>query len=414
MTTQTGTLNLLHTSDWHLGQNLYTRKRYEESRAFLDWLLDRVVQHQIHVLLVAGDVFDTNMPSNRAQKLYYDFLVEMARTDCRHVVMIGGNHDSPTFLNAPAGLLRRLHVHVFGQALESPADEVLVLRNAAAEPELVVCAVPYLRDRDIRLSEAGETQDDMENQRATGIRRHYEAVLTAAREQRAELAIPLVVMGHLFTVGGSITEGDGVRDLYVGSLGGVSADIFPPDADYVALGHLHAPQEVAKNPHWRYSGSPFAMSFTEAQARKSVVLAWFEGRSPQIELVDVPVFQELVRLEGDWECLCAGLETLKARDATALVDVVYTGQAPLGDLTVRVAALTQDSRLEVLRTCNRQRISAALHRAGAAESLQDMTVEAVFERCLEQHAVPEDRRDALRRTYAEAVTSFYEQDNRAE
>lgn len=407
-------LTVLHTSDWHLGQNLYNRKRYDESRAFLDWLLALVEQEHVQVLLVAGDVFDTNMPTNRAQKLYYDFLVDIARTPCRHVVIIGGNHDSPTFLNAPAGLLRRLHVHVIGQALEPCGDEVLTLCNSAGDPELLVCAVPYLRDRDIRRSEAGETQADMASQREGGIRRHYEAVFEQAREKRAGREIPLVAMGHLFTVGGHVVEGDGVRDLYVGSLGGVGADIFPADADYVALGHLHAPQEVAKNVCMRYSGAPMPMSFTEAQARKSVVLARFAGRTPTIELAEVPVFQELVRLEGNWNTLAEGLQALKERDAAALVDIIYTGQTPMTDLGAQVEALVQGSRLDIARMCNNQLISAALSRAGVAESLQDMTVDAVFERCLEQYKVPDVQRDALRRTYAEAVASYHEQDKLAQ
>ena len=87
-------MNLLHTSDWHLGRALYGRKRYEEFAAFLDWLADTIAAERIDVLLVAGDVFDTGTPSNRAQQLYYRFLCRMADTacPCRHVVVVAGNH----------------------------------------------------------------------------------------------------------------------------------------------------------------------------------------------------------------------------------------------------------------------------------------------------------------------------------
>ena len=101
-------MRILHTSDWHLGRSLYGRKRYEEFAAFLDWLVQAIEGEGIDALLVAGDVFDTSTPSNRAQELYYRFLCRVAASCCRYVVVIAGNHDSPSFLNAPKELLRAL------------------------------------------------------------------------------------------------------------------------------------------------------------------------------------------------------------------------------------------------------------------------------------------------------------------
>jgi exonuclease SbcD len=150
-------MKILHTSDWHIGRTLYGRKRYEEFEAFLTWLAETIQQNEIDALLVAGDVFDTSAPSNRAQELYYRFLCRVAASCCRHVVVVAGNHDSPSFLNAPKELLKALDVHVVGSSTESLEDEVLVLRNDQDTPELIVCAVPYLRDRDIRVAEAGES-----------------------------------------------------------------------------------------------------------------------------------------------------------------------------------------------------------------------------------------------------------------
>ena len=143
-------MNILHTSDWHLGRTLYGRRRQEEFAAFLDWLLGCISTYNIDVLIVAGDIFDTSTPGTAAQELYYRFLARVGSTGCRHVVIIGGNHDSPSFLDAPAGLLRALDVHVVGQACTEPVDQVLLLHDDLGEPQLLVCAVPYLRDRDIR------------------------------------------------------------------------------------------------------------------------------------------------------------------------------------------------------------------------------------------------------------------------
>ncbi|MGR8935694.1 MAG: exonuclease subunit SbcD, partial [Gammaproteobacteria bacterium] len=254
-------MKLLHTSDWHLGRTLYGRKRYAEFEAFLEWLAETVENRQVEVLLVAGDVFDSTAPSHRAQQLYYRFLCRVAASFCRHVVVIAGNHDSPSFLNAPKELLRALDVHVLGSAAEQPEDEVLLLNNPSGEAELIVCAVPYLRDRDIRIAEAGESLEDKERKLLDGIRGHYAQVCAAAERLRAELGrpVPIVAMGHLFTAGGQTVDGDGVRELYVGSLAHVAAGIFPPCIDYLALGHLHVPQRIGASETMRYSGSPLAM-----------------------------------------------------------------------------------------------------------------------------------------------------------
>ena len=161
-------MKFLHTSDWHLGRSLYGRKRYDEFASFLDWLTQTIGNEGIDALLVAGDVFDTSTPSNRAQELYYNFLYRVSTSCCRHVVVIAGNHDSPSFLNAPRELLRVLNVYVVGSMTEALEDEVVVLyRNE--QPEVIVCAVPYLRDKDIRTVEPGETIDDKNTKLIEGV-----------------------------------------------------------------------------------------------------------------------------------------------------------------------------------------------------------------------------------------------------
>ncbi|MBF0440145.1 MAG: exonuclease subunit SbcD, partial [Magnetococcales bacterium] len=190
-------MKICHTSDWHIGLALYGQKRYEEFEAFLEWMAETLQRERVDVLLIAGDVFDTTTPSNRAQELYYRFL---ARFACRHIVVIAGNHDSPSFLNAPQTLLSALNVHVVGAMTENLDDEVLLLNNRDGVPELIVCAVPFLRDRDVRTSEAAETMDDKDRKLLEGIRDHYLAVVELARQKRQDLGgkIPMVAMGHLF------------------------------------------------------------------------------------------------------------------------------------------------------------------------------------------------------------------------
>lgn len=145
-------------------------------------------------------------------------------------------------------------------------------------------AVPYLRDRDVRTVGHGERLDDKERKLAQGIKAHYAQIADIAIAQQAQLKakykriIPIVATGHLFTVGGQTMEGDGVRDLYVGSLGSIGAEIFHPQIDYVALGHLHIPQVVGGQPHIRYAGSPIAMGFGESRQQKQVHLLRFDAK----------------------------------------------------------------------------------------------------------------------------------------
>lgn len=409
-------MRVLHTSDWHIGRTLYGRKRYEEFEAFLTWLAETIQQNEIDALLVAGDVFDTSAPSNRAQELYYRFLCRVAASSCRHVVVVAGNHDSPSFLNAPKELLKALDIHVVGSSTESPEDEVLVLRNEQDVPELIVCAVPYLRDRDIRVAEAGESVEDKERKLIEGIRTHYAAVAALAEQKREELGvdIPIVGTGHLFTAGGQTVDGDGVRELYVGSLAHVTAGIFPACFNYLALGHLHVPQEVNGSKTIRYSGSPLPMGFGEAKQQKSVCLVEFHSTAASLQLIDVPVFQKLERVKGDWEGISSRILELTATDTQGWLEVIYDGTEVIGDLRERLEAAISGTQMEILRIKNNRIIDRVLGQIHEEETLDDLNVDDVFERCLAVHEVPEDQRPELLRAYQETVSSLYEDDVQAE
>ena len=415
-------MKILHTSDWHIGRMLYGRKRYEEFDAFLDWMAETIDHEQVDVLLVAGDIFDTSTPSNRAQALYYRFLCRIAASSCRHVVVIAGNHDSPTFLNAPRELLRVLDVHVVGAVTEQRGDEVLVLGNEAGSPELIVCAVPYLRDRDIRVAEAGESIEDKERKLIEGIRNHYAEVVALAEQQRETLGVkvPIVAMGHLFTAGGQTADGDGVRELYVGSLAHVTAGVFPDAIDYLALGHLHVPQKVGGSELMRYSGSPLPMGFGEAKQEKSVCLLEFAnvsanaGTVASVGLVTVPVFQKLERVKGSWNEISARILELSATGSTAWLEVVYEGEEVMSDLQECVNTAVADTEMDILRVKNKRIIDRVLNQTNNEETLDDLNVNDVFERCLAANKVPDAQRAELLRAFQETVTSLNDDDVRAE
>ena len=195
-----------------------------------------------------------------------------------------------------------------------PDDEVIVLPDKNREPGLIVCAIPYLRDRDIRTAEAGESTEDKERKIVEGIRNHYRMVCDAAQQKQAELGkpVPIVAMGHLFAAGGQTIDGDGVRELYIGSLAQVKKDVFPEGIDYLALGHLHVPQRVGGSDFIRYSGSPLPIGFGEAGQEKSVVLVEFSNKASNVTSLAVPRFQELKSLRGDLQTITRSIDELKS------------------------------------------------------------------------------------------------------
>ncbi len=329
---------------------------------------------------------------------------------------MAGNHDSPSFLNAPKDLLKALDVHVIGSASESPEDEVLVLCNDQDTPELIVCAVPYLRDSDIRVAEAGESLEDKERKLIDGIRSHYSNVAALAERKRKEFGvdIPIVAMGHLFTAGGQTIEGDGVRELYVGSLAHVTAKIFPDSFNYVALGHLHVPQIVNSSETIRYSGSPIPMGLGEAKQQKSVCQVEFHKSSASVQLVDVPVFQKLERVEGNWDGISSRILELSATAPKVWIEVMYEGNEITGDLRERLEAAIKDTQIEILRVNNTRLIDRVLGQIHEEKTLDDLNENDVFEQFLAVHGVPDNQRKELLRTYRETLSSLHEDDLQAE
>lgn len=412
-------MKILHTSDWHIGSTLYGRKRYDESEQFLHWLVETIENHSVEALLVAGDIFDTSTPSNTAQELYYRFLNEVSKTSCRRVIVTGGNHDSPSFLDAPKALLKAFNVYVVGSAAEREEDEVYVLKDADNNPEVIVCAVPFLRDRDVRQSSEGESYRDKENRLVEGIISHYQKVYEEACKERNELgkSLPIIGVGHLFIAGSSIYkrsgEASGERDLYVGNLGQVPADRLP-SFDYFALGHLHIPQKVTGKENIRYSGSSMAMNFDEIHQQKSVVIVDIHDQNVDIKIEPVPAFRHFDQIKGDWDSIEANLKRLKEESFAGWVEVIYEGQEAIGNLRERVYKLVENSTIEVLKIQNAMLFNAVMKQYEKEVELQDLNPLDVFEQCLIDHVIPDDQKAVLKGLFSEVCRQISEADNQKE
>ncbi len=410
-------MRVLHTSDWHLGATLAGRKRYDEGEAFLDWLSGIITRESVETLIIAGDVFDSGTPSNRALELYYRFLGRAGRSGCRHILITAGNHDSPSLLTAPRELLSALDIHVVGSVPAALADEVFILTSEGGEPSLIVCAVPFLRDRDIRTAEAGESIEEKRTRLVTGIVEHYHEVCMIAMAHREQMGrdIPILATGHLFAAGGSVIAEDGVRDLTIGSLIQIGADAFPSCIDYLALGHLHQPQLVGGVMTRRYSGSPFVMGFGESGRDKEVLLVdIFQGQPVQVVPVEVPRIRTLVQVHGDADRIRAVLGEMRFSGRPAWVEILLEDSGAGPSVRDELYRLVEGSMVEVLKVKVIDPRTGSLTPMEDHESLEKLSPVEVFTRCLDAGGEPEEHRADLMAAYQEILTEILEGDTRAE
>lgn len=409
-------MKILHTSDWHLGKTLFGEKRYNEHEKFLTWLIGVLKDENIDLIIIAGDIFDTTTPSNRAQELYYSFLCNTKTTSCRHVVIIGGNHDSPSFLSAPQELLKHLNIHVVSD-ISDRENEIIEIKNNEGKQELIVCAVPYLKDRDVRLSVPGESGPDKEANLLDGIRSHYEEIHAKAKDLKEKYNVPLISTGHLFTKNGKVEKDDGVRELYIGSLARVDGTIFPDFVDYTALGHLHVPQTVGERDNVRYSGSPIPMGFNEGYQNKKVIIVDIRDFSTTITEKTVPVFRKLVSLKGNEKEVLEKFESIKEDTAEELevwVELIGKGFETTAKIMEIAGKIEESGHGKVLKIENADKRMKVISPLEEFEALEELGPVDVFERLMEIKEVSEDNKKELKGAFEALIYEIQNEDKNKE
>ncbi|QWT39747.1 exonuclease subunit SbcD [Dickeya dadantii] len=404
-------MRIIHTSDWHLGQYFYTRSRAPEHQAFLHWLVQQVEQHQADAVIVAGDVFDNGAPPSYAREMYNHFVVALQRTGCQLVVM-GGNHDSVATLNESRALLACLNTRVIAGFDGDINEQVLVLNNRAGEPGALLCAVPFLRPRDVLTSQAGQSGTQKQQALQDAIASHYQRCYQLACEQRKTLGreLPIVLTGHLTTVG--VATSDSVRDIYIGTLDAFPAQAFPP-ADYIALGHIHRPQRVAQCEHIRYSGSPIPLSFDELNHEKSVYLVHFEqGKLHEVTALTVPTEQPMQLVKGNLpeiERRLAGFRDYHG-DKPVWLDIEIATQDYLSDMQQHIQTLTEPLNVEVLLLRRAREQQQQMLVQLEKETLEELHPAEVFARRLAQeNDVDEPRQQRLKGLFDRVIQEIDEQ-----
>lgn len=408
-------MKIIHTSDWHLGQSFFTQSRKYEHQCFLTWLLELIAREQIDALIVAGDIFDTGTPPSYAREMYNQFVVDIQQLGCR-LVVLGGNHDSVAMLNESKPLLSRLNTHVIASTGLESDEQVVELPARDGKPGAILCAVPYIRPRDVLQSQAGESGSDKRQALGDAIKAHYASLyaLAVAKRDAAGGELPIIATGHLTALG--VTKSESTRDIYIGTLEAFAADGFPP-ADYIALGHIHRPQVVAKSEHIRYSGSPIYLSFDELNSRKQVVMVEFNGAARKsITPVDVPVFQPMTTLTGNLAQLEQDIKSLDtAGDRPTWLCLQVDSDDYLSDLQQRVQAMIDGVNVEVLqlrRVRNKQRQMLSQQQT---ETLAELTPTEVFEKRLEMEHFDTDeaiaRAERIRGHFAQILSEVEHQED---
>lgn len=307
-------MKILHTSDWHLGHQLHGYQRDYEHQQFLNWLADTLEREQVDALLVAGDIFDSANPPASAWRMLYRFLARLAKSlPDLNVVMTGGNHDSPSKLDAPHELLKAFDLHLVGgisrdEQGQLDMDRLLVpLTNRSGATTAWVLAVPFLRSSDLRTEDLGEDDDRL----IKGVEILYRQVTDAARAIR-QPGQALIGMGHVYMASGQLSEMS-ERRVLGGNQHALPASVFPDDLCYAALGHLHLAQRVAKKEHIRYCGSPLPLSMSERHYKHQVVVLELDGESLSgITPIPVPRVVDMLKVPADPQPLEQALKALKA------------------------------------------------------------------------------------------------------
>lgn len=284
-------MKILHTSDWHIGKQLHKVDLADDLEFFFNWLVQTIKEKEIDLLLVSGDVFDQANPSQAALTQYYGFLKRMIGSGC-NILITGGNHDSAAVLNAPKDILSILDVHVVGGATDNIED--LFFTYHSHEHKVVVAGVPFLKDKDIRKSVAGESYDDKIEQIRAGIKTYFSNINHYYSEHYSDHCY--IVMGHLYAQGAKVSES--MRDIQIGNQAGINETVFGDLPHYVALGHIHKPYAVSEARRIHYSGSPVALSFSEKEEVKQVNILSIEGKEVTVDHHPVPQFRNLVAFEG--------------------------------------------------------------------------------------------------------------------
>lgn len=350
-------MKFLHTSDWHIGQTFYDYDRYEEHKYFLNWLEKTLVDQQIEVLLVSGDIFDTANPSGASITLFYTFLSNISvKSPNLQVIITAGNHDSAIRLEMPIPLLQNTKIHIIGH-VKKKADKTIdydaltiALQNNKNETEVFCLAIPFLRIGDYNKNEQGIYEYNY------GVSQFYKEAFDNINDKKTSDQV-IIAMGHLHAMGVETDPDDTSERPIIGGVENINTTSFPENLKYVALGHIHKPQRLSGKDTIRYSGSPIPLSFSERNYKHQVVV--FEinkSNFENLEIIEIPIHTQLLGVPKQHkpiENVLFELENLPQKNSddnnAPYLEVKVLLNEPIPDLKNRIQEIVQHKNVRLAR-----------------------------------------------------------------
>jgi DNA repair protein SbcD/Mre11 len=321
-------MRILHTADWHVGRRLGRHDRTGEMRDALDEVARIADEEQVDLVLVAGDVFDRATPPVESLSLGLSALLRLG--EGRPVVVVAGNHDAPDLFDALAPLMRDRGVHLIGR-IKGPNKGGVLGPDELGMPA-VVAGFPFLREgRVVDFMEETGTWYGAYAQKIAALTHAYNTALV----ERAGTDLVPILVAHFMVSGVRVSRSE--RELHIGDAYTATAQAIPAGPQYVALGHIHAPQPVPGAPvPAAYAGSLLPLDFGEAGEAKRVVIVDVEpGRLATLRSVPIHAGRPLRQVRGTWEEVAARAEELTG----SYLDLTISVGGPDPELGRRAAAL---------------------------------------------------------------------------
>jgi exonuclease SbcD len=320
-------MRLIHTSDWHLGRKLKGVDRTPEIAIALEEILKYAKDFDVDAVLVAGDIFDVPNPSTEAEKVAYEFFYQLNQLSIPSVA-IAGNHDSATRIDSLAQLLSLAGVRALGRP--RIADEGGVITMDTASGKLCVGAMPFASERRMLAAE------DVWNLDASDQRADYKTTVTYVLQNLAtgfRTDAANVMMAHMTIDGAKFTGSEAA--FHSGNMYSLSGQAIPSECQYVALGHIHRPQQIANAAPTYYSGSLIQVDFGEVGEEKGFNVIDVEvGRPAKVQFQALTCQKPLKRVECHIDQLDEQLET--HRDYVGYLKFAIAVDAPSIGLADRV------------------------------------------------------------------------------
>lgn len=296
-------MKALHTSDWHIGKRIGRYSRADEYRTVVEEVAAIADEEAVDLVLHSGDLFDRPTPPVEALRIALTGLLRLSKGGRRPVVVIAGNHDSPPLFETLAPFLLPANIHLVGDIKKPGEGGVLELETSGGRA--VVSCFPFLREG--RVVDFVAEADEWYKVYADRLQAISAAYSRHAAERAGGDGVTFL-LAH-FLVGGSKVHGHGAprgeRELHLGEAYAATPQAIPPGPQYVAMGHVHAPQPVpgAQVPA-EYAGSLLELDFGEAGETKRVVVVDVEpGLPAAVRSVPLTTGRRLVRASGEWQDL---------------------------------------------------------------------------------------------------------------